>query len=477
MSALFSFAVVLIAYAVIAEFALARGTGSEHDYLLGGRASNRVLVGLSAGAASASGFIMTGAVGSGYTLGLTAVFIPLAWFFGDLVFWSLFPARIHRLATRTGCETVPALLGATTPDRSRFPVRSVAAVCIVIFVGQYASAQLLAAGKTLNALFEIPRSAGILVSAIIIVAYCARGGLRASIWTNAMQAVVMVLTSVGVLAAIVMDCGGPANAIAGLAAGHPQLLDPFLVNRNWLLMALFVAGFAGAAVGFDLSTPQLLVRVMSGRDSQEAAAAKWYYLLFMQITWITMALFGMFARLALPDIADPEQALPAYALAMLPPWVVGLIIAGMFSAIASTLEGQFLVLSSSLAVDVAPSVHARLTGKFGARLDAVVTGFVGAALAIFTLGISSTIFDLIIFSANMLSAAFAPVMLLVLYGARRTPASLKAAMCTGIVVAMSWRLLGWHTVMLEAVPGMLAGFLANYCVTRVLARAAQPGCN
>jgi sodium/proline symporter len=466
MGAFISFSAVLLLYGVIAELAVRRGRRTEQDYLTGGRASGRLLVALSAGAASASGFVMLGAVGSGYTMGIAAVLIPVAWFFGDLAFWSLFPARIHRLSTQSGCNTVPALLAVAAADRSRLPVRSLAALCIVVFVGLYASAQLLAAGKTMNALFPIPLSWGIAASAVIVVAYCARGGLRASIWTNAMQAVVMLLTTTGMLGAIVVHCGGVTEAFEALSSLHPQLLDPLHVSGTWPLLIVFLAGFTAAAVGFDLSTPQLLVRIMAGRSSHEAASAKWYYLAFMQITWASMALFGLLARLALPEMGDPEQALPVFAAAELSPWITGLVLAGMFSAIASTLEGQMLVISSSLAVDIAPALHDRLLAALGERVDVIVTFLVGGLLAAVTLSQSATVFDLIVFAANALSSAFAPMMLVVLYGLRTSPAALKAAMCAGILVAVSWRAAGWHGALLEALPGIVAGLFAHAAVVR-----------
>jgi sodium/proline symporter len=465
--ALPSFAAVLAVYAVAAHLAVTRGTGTDSDYLTAGRSAGRMLVGLSAGAASASGFIMTGAVGAGYAIGLSALFMPLSWFAGDLLFWSLFPARIHRLAKRHGCETVPALLGAAVPDPARISVRAVAALCIVVFVGLYAAGQLLAAGKTLNAVSGMPQDWAILTAALIVILYCARGGLRASMWTNALQAVVMISIACGALAFAVMDCGGWGAMLERLAVAHPSLLDPLGVAGTWPLLALFAAGFAGAALGFDLSTPQLLVRVMAGRDDREAAAARWYYLGFMQLTWCAMTLFGVAARVLLPDLGDPEQALPLYALANLPPWITGLVMAGIFSAIASTLEGQFLVLSSSVAVDIAPALRARLPGR---QLDAAATAAVGLVLGVLTMGVAATVFDLIIFAANALSAAFAPVMLILLTGSRATPASLKWAMTVGVLVAVAWRWAGWDRMLLEALPGIVAGLAAHRIVLLAGAR-------
>ncbi len=64
---------------------------SEDD--LANRDLNKWLVGLSAGATANSGFIVTGAVGLGYTFGTQWIMLPLSWLVGDLIFWKFFPLQ------------------------------------------------------------------------------------------------------------------------------------------------------------------------------------------------------------------------------------------------------------------------------------------------------------------------------------------------------------------------------------------------
>jgi len=70
------FLVVLIIIGVLANRS---GKKDEDDYLLANRSLNKYFIGLSAAATGNSGFIMTGAVGLGYSFGLTWLFLPLAW--------------------------------------------------------------------------------------------------------------------------------------------------------------------------------------------------------------------------------------------------------------------------------------------------------------------------------------------------------------------------------------------------------------
>jgi sodium/proline symporter len=81
---------------------------SEED--LAGRSLNKWLVGLSAGTTGNSGFIVTGAVGLGYAGGARWLLLPLGWLLGDLIYWSLFPDRVNRLAREAKATTLPELL-------------------------------------------------------------------------------------------------------------------------------------------------------------------------------------------------------------------------------------------------------------------------------------------------------------------------------------------------------------------------------
>ena len=70
------------------------------------RVPGAVAVGLSAGATANSGFVVTGAVGLGYTMGAQWLVLPLAWLLGDVVFWSIFPNRINEVGRTASASTL-----------------------------------------------------------------------------------------------------------------------------------------------------------------------------------------------------------------------------------------------------------------------------------------------------------------------------------------------------------------------------------
>ena len=457
---LLSFSVFVVVFLGVGAFAAKRNAPTDVDYLLGSRSFGTWFVGLSAGATANSGFIMVGAVGIGYTTGLSGVLLALAWLLGDLVFWSLFPEKFNRIARDRDCSTIPELLVSGIPGRGSVAIRQFAGLLIVVLIGAYTAAQFSAAAKTLNVFFDLSINTGIIVSALAILAYCTTGGLRASLWTDVVQAIIMLGITTGMLAAAYFAAGGFSAIFESLNAIDPsltQITGPF---TTWTLVA-FVLGYACAAFGFDLSQPQILVRLLAGRSPEVVRKAKWIYIFFLQYTWHCMTLFGVIVRLLVPGVEDPEQALPIYAFQRFDPWLVGVILAGIFSAIASTADSQVLVSSSSLAMDVTPRFYRKMSARFGVRYQQVMTLTVGMAAALAAIFFSASVFGVIIFALSMLASSLGPAMFNVILKRPTNTLAIGSCMAAGLAVAATWRILGFHQTLNESLPGFLAGLVVH----------------
>lgn len=174
-----------------------------------------------------------------------------------------------------------------------------------------------------------------------------------------------------------------------------------------------------------------------------------------------MLLFGVTCRVLLPGIDDPEQALPLYAMETFSPVLVGIVLAGVFSVIASTADSQLLVCSSALARNIYPAFYRKMSQKYGVRYEQAATLLVGILAVIATIGISSTVFSLILFASGAVVASIGPAMLVILVKGRTNHSALIAAMLTGLATAIVWRTLGYSDVMFETFPGFIVGLSAH----------------
>ena len=460
------FSLTILIFIVVGGVISYRSSGSKEEYLLGGRSSGRFVVGLSAGASSASGFIMIGAVGAGYEQGIDAFLYPLSWLIGDYLFWTTCPQRIYKTAVKSNCFTIPELLSANVNDVSRFSLRKISALLIILIVGIYAGAQVIAAGKSITSIAEFDLAWGMLISLVIIVSYCAQAGLQASMINNFLQALMMLAVAVAIPVAAVSMAGGPTAMLDSIAAVDPALLQFSALDSGLSYVIIMVVGFIAAAFGFDLSTPQLLVRLLAGKDQATAKQAKWIFLGFLQTTWLCMSALGIMLHVFLPDLVDPEQGLILFASQNFSPWLVGIILAGVFSAIASTLDAQLLVISSALSYDLSPNLFRKLERKLGRATNLVVTSVVALFIFLFALNAPSNVYYMVILAVVIMGGAFAPAMVIIIFNMKTTASALKACICSGALAAVAWRAFGLNEIILESLPASIVAFLIHYLVVR-----------
>lgn len=449
---------------------------SSEDYLMAGRSHGKFTVALSGAASAATGFVMIGAVGVGYSWGILGVLMPLGWLFGDYIFWTFFPDRINRQSRDSNSSTIPEFVSYFATGERSSAVRKLLAVVSIVFVGMFAAGQFVAAGKAVNAVFDLPLMPAVFITAVFIAACSAKGGLESSIPTQFVQALIMLATTVGMFVLSLALAGGPGQLVNELYAINPDLLSLDGGKGIWVPLGIFL-GMAGAAFAYDMGTPQLLVRIMASKSPEEAAASRWVYIGFMQSTWIAMTLFGLIMNLFLPEIADPEKALPAFAREYAHPIIAGAIMAGIFAAVASTLDGQLLVISSSIGVDMSPRFYRRMTDKWGVNYQSVITLAVTGAVAVVavSLGTGTSVFWIIAGAASALGATLGLAFFIALMRWRTSTAALFIGITVAVITVTLWRYFGLSQYVIEGFPGFAVGLVAHQLALGAFRKGSDKG--
>jgi sodium/proline symporter len=454
-----SFLFFIVLYLLMGNLVARFTKSSDEDYLLGGRSFGRFSIALSAFSSSQSGFMMTGGVGMGYAFGFYSLYWWLGWFLGDVLYWSFFPERLNRLARQTESCTIPELMSVGTNLAPKMAsVRVLGAILSLVFVGFMVAANLLAAGKVIDGIFGIGITLGIIITGATVLSYSARGGLKSSIPIQCMQAVLMIATALSVLGYTIFISPDIDTVIKTLNEADPLLLDITGGRAIWVCI-LTLLGIVSYAFCFNMSQPHFLVRLMAGKDPEEAKKAKWVYIALVQILLISMTTFGLLLRVLIPDMSDPEQGLPIFAVATFTPIVVGMVLGGIFAAVASSLDGLILVLSSALTVDLAPEFNRRMSQKFGRLYQISGTILITICVSIFTIFSSSTVWDLSIYSGLGLGVTFGPIVFLKVLKQDLNPFTIVVTMLSGLVMVVFWRLAGLDAYVIEILPGFIFALL------------------
>jgi sodium/proline symporter len=453
------FALTLIATFVAAWLGRRHG-GGDHGGLADEKL-NRWLIGLSAGAAANSGFVVTGAVGLGYVGGLTWLLLPFGWLLGDILFWRVFPQRINAFGKTSRATTLSELLTYGLDGRGGFVLSVLAALLVTVCLGGYVAAQWLAGQKFLAGAFGVPGVAALALFALLIVSYTAIGGFRGSVYVDSLQAVIRLVGTTIALAAVFVVAKGEPQHAARLAAAGPGFLS--LLGEGGIGGAIgMLLGIGAASLGFGLGQPQLVSRYLAGASPAETQSAWWIYIGFVQFTWIAMTLFGVWLRGVMPGLPDPEAGVSVFFEARVHPVLTGIIIADIFATIAATSNALLVAMGQAIAHDLAP----RLTGRRTPLPLAPVCLGIGVATMALSLVIDATVQGLALGSVALIGAGLAPAVMVRVLGWRHSAASLIAAVAAGVATALLWRAAGLGATLNEALPGIAAGLAANGLVAR-----------
>lgn len=446
-----AFLAFLAAFVGIGVASAWRRQPSTEDYLVAGRSVPPWLMALSSVATNNSGFMFVGLIGWTYASGVHTAWMALAWLLGDLFAWLFVHRKVREDSGQTHAESVPSMLGAHPQGEDRGVV-VLAGLATLLFLGGYAAAQLQAGSLALQALFGWDPSIGVVLGRVVVALYCLAGGLRASIWTDAAQALVMLGAMVLVLAFAGYEVGGGAELMASLAAIDPALVKPYPPDATMGFLAWF-AGFLFGGFG-AIGQPHILIRTMAIRSPEAIRRAGFIYFGWVVPFYFAAVACALYARVLVPDLADAaESALPALGAELLPPVLQGMLLAGLFSATLSTADSQLLSCSAAITQDIVP----RWRGSHRAAKVATLS------VAVLALGIAlradSSVFSLVLGAWGLLAASLGPLVLLRALGARPRGVLALAMMVLGPLVVQVWNSAGLGGAVYAVLPGMVAPLL------------------
>lgn len=453
-----TFAAFLALFTAIGVASARRSAATPDDYLVASRDVSPWLAALSSVATNNSGYMFIGQIGFAYAAGVRSIWLALGWLAGDLMAWAFVHRRVRERSE--GARSVPSLLASGRGAGRAVVV--VAAILTLVFLGTYAAAQLKAGSKSLHVLFGWDESIGAILGAVIVVVYCFSGGIRASIWTDAAQSMVMLCAMGALLVYAMADVGGLGALLARLEAIDPALVRLVPEGDSTLALGLWTLGWAGGGLG-AIGQPHILIRTMALDSPRSVPRAAGYYFAWFVPFYVAAILVALYARVLMPQLTDAELALPALSSELMPPVLVGVMLAGLFSATMSTADSQILSCSAAITHDLWP--------RLGESYVANKVGTIGVAALALTIALfaGSGVFELVLYAWAALAVTIGPVLLVVVFGGAPSGRLGVAMMAAGLATMFLWRGLGLDTYLYEILPGVTAALLV-YASGRALGR-------
>ena len=459
---------------------------STKEFYIAGGGIHPVLNGMATAAdwMSAASFIsMAGIIsflgygGSQYLMGWTGGYVLLA-------------LCLAPYLRKFGKFTVPDFIGERYYSQN---ARTIALICAIFVSFTYVVGQMKGVGVAFSRFLEIPYDSGVIIGIAIVFFYAVLGGMKGITYTQVAQYCVLIFAFT--VPAIYLSLQATGNPIPHVGFGSRTLDGVYLleklnqlsvdlgfdkytdINRTTLINVFFITG---ALMFGTAGLPHVIVRFFTVPKVRDARISAGWALLFISILYTTAPAVAAFAKVNLintvsnakyadmPEwfknwentglldfedknndgviqyVADTQvneltidndiMVLANPEIANLPPWVIGLIVAGGLAAALSTAAGLLLVISTSISHDllkknINPNISEK--GELWAARISIAVAVVAAGLA--GLNPPGFVAEVVALAFGLAASSFFPAIILGIFDKKMNKEGAISGMLSGII--------------------------------------------
>jgi len=434
---------------------------TSEDFYLGGRKLGPIVTAMSTEASDMSAYLLMGVPGLAFFCGVAeASWTAIGLSVGTYLNWLIVARRLRRYSSVTQAITVPDFLSKRFRDNSKL-IEIIGALTIIVFFVPYTASGFSACGKLFNSLFGFDYMTSMIISAAVIVTYCALGGFMAASVTSLIQSVVMTVALVIVLVFGINKAGGWSTVVEN-AKAIPGYLS-FTSSTNILVKDASEVGSFGllpiiSTLAWGLGyfgMPHVLVHFMAVEDEEKLSVSRRVGSIWCIVSLGVAVVIGIvgYSMAKAGVIAMPESASAAENMivnvsgviaqaGVIPAIVAGIIIAGILAATMSTADAQLLGAASGVTYNLMNNVFGIKLSDKKTMLIARITVIVVALFGVyFASDPNSSIFRVVSFAWAGFGATFGPVMILSLFWKRCNKWGAIAGMFSGAVMIFVWKFL------------------------------------
>lgn len=446
----------MMLFVIIGVLSSFKSKNNSADYLLASRRGHPIMIALSAVATNNSGYMFIGVIGYTYLNGIAVIWIFIPLIIGDFCASLFAYKKIRIVSEKINAQSFPETIARWSGKEFKF-LRILSSIILLIFLSIYASAQLRAGGKAIHAIFGWDEIVGVSIGTIIVLIYCFLGGIRASIWTNTVQSIIMILSMILLFFVALNFHGGIKNFIQSLHLIDDNYLS--LIPRNdiknpLICLVLFSFGWFFGGLGI-IGQPHIMTSFMAMSKPDDIKKIRIYYYSWYCIFFIFTILTGLISRVIINNYAgyDPELSLPILAKMVLPEILIGFIVAGIFSATMSTADSQIICCSATISNDI---FQRSKKSYLIAKTSIILVTFFSFIIALID---SQTVFSLVMLGWLALACSFSPIIIIYSFEKKPTQSLLLGAMITGLFSMLLWRFFNFGNELYEAGIGIPAGLI------------------
>ncbi|MFD2191948.1 sodium:solute symporter family protein [Pistricoccus aurantiacus] len=377
---------------------------------------------------NAGAAVFIGWVGMGFTMGLSGYFkfaLPAMFFSILLILFFSKPLRRQRLYTLADLfsERFGSKAGILPSIFSAF-VYSVPTTAL----------QIVGMSTIFNIVFDIPINYGITLSFALVLGFTILGGLVATIVTDALQSVIVIIGIVVLAVSAVMYGGGFEQIIESTPAAYLSPLGP--EGLGDVLIFAFTVG------PFYLVWQSTWQRIFASRTEDVAIKAGLTGSGIFLVMAILPYMIGVIARQFVPLDTRPDLIFSYVTVELLHPAIGGIVLVGLLSALMTGADSFILQGSSNLAQDfyhrlINPTAS-ESQKMFAARLSVVLISL----LAVLVAFLMTDIIGMYQWALRITTTTLVIPFLAVMFWRRATGTACLLSMSLAAAVTLVWPVFG-----------------------------------
>nr|XP_039273713.1 sodium-coupled monocarboxylate transporter 2-like isoform X1 [Styela clava] len=362
-----------------------RKNNTTANYYFAGRKSNPIIVGLSMCVTYMSSFSLVGIPAEVYLVGTSHILIAVGITFAALTAIVYLIPTYHRLQLHSIFEYLELRFNVAT--------RRVCSIIACITMVFYMGLNVYLPALTVSAVAPISLVWSIVLTAVICTFYTALGGMKAVIWTDVIQSVVMLIGAISLFFRGLMAVGGFAALNSALSRGerHTVTRPDFDITSRASPLTKYIGGWLRFTYFIGFTQP-MVQRFQSCSSVAQARCSMFVYLP-PTLLMVSLAIGNGAMMYAFFEGCDPvksgllksiDQGIPYIILEVLHdlPGLAGLFVAAIFSASLSTVSSNINSLSIVVVEDFVAFKWPQITDRTKLLVGKFIVAAIGLILLI-----------------------------------------------------------------------------------------------
>ena len=366
--------VVIAAYfgllLAVAWWVVAQKNENSEDYFLAGRNMGWFVVGASIFASNIGSEHVVGLAGSGAADKFPLLIYELHAWVVILLGWLFLPFYV-----RSGVFTMPEFLEKRFGSEARW---FLSIFSLAAYVLTKVSVTLYAGGIVISTLLGVSFMTGAIATVVLTGIYTVLGGMKAVVYTETLQAVILVIGAATLTILGLQAVGGWGNVVDTVGPEYMNMwrsMDDKDYPWHWLVLSSSIVGI------WYWCTDQVIVqRVLTAKNLKEGRKGT-IFGAFLKLLPVFLFLIPGIIALVLKmqgklQWDTPDQAFPALMMQILPAGLRGLVAAGLMAALMSSLASVFNSCSTLFTIDIYKKLKPAASEKQMVSVGRIATGVV-----------------------------------------------------------------------------------------------------